>query len=165
MIKGRVFRFGDHIDTDGIIPARHLAKDAPEELSKHCMEDVDPTFASRVKPGDIIVGGRNFGCGSSREHAVIAIKASGVSVVVAKSFARLFFRNAINVGLPVVVCPEAADIAQDGDIMEVDLEKGVIKLKGSDYKFEPFSGFVIDIIKAGGLVQYSKQDSRLQGGA
>ncbi len=157
MIKGNIFCFGDNIDTDGIIPARHLANDSPDELKKHCMEDVDATFASKVKNGDIIVGGRNFGCGSSREHAVIAIKASGVSAVVAHSYARLLYRNAINMGLPVIVCPEVVSVAKDGEIMEIDLGKGVIKLKDSEYDFQPFPGFLTDIVQTGGLVEYSKK--------
>lgn len=157
MIKGNVFCFGDNIDTDGIIPARHLANDSPDELKKHCMEDVDATFASKVKTGDIIVGGRNFGCGSSREHAVIAIKASGVSAVISHSYARLFYRNAINIGLPVIVCPEVVSVARDADVMEINLEKGLIKLKDSEYEFQPFPSFLINIIQTGGLVGYSKQ--------
>ena len=121
------------------------------------MEDVNPTFASKVKTGDIIVGGRNFGCGSPREHAVIAIKASGVSAVIAHSYARLFYKNAINMGLPVIVCPEVVGVAKDGEIMEINLEKGLIKLKDSEYEFQPSPSFLMDIIQVGGLIEYSKK--------
>ncbi|AGC68375.1 3-isopropylmalate dehydratase small subunit LeuD [Thermoclostridium stercorarium subsp. stercorarium DSM 8532] len=155
---GDVIKYGDNIDTDVIIPARYLNTSDPGELAKHCMEDLDKTFVSRVKNGDILVGGFNFGCGSSREHAPIAIKASGISCVVAKSFARIFYRNAINIGLPIVECPECVDETNDGDKLEVDLDNGVIinHTTGKKYKTTAFPEFIQDIIKSGGLMQYIK---------
>ena len=125
-VEGNVIKYGDNVDTDVIIPARHLNTSDPKELAMHCMEDLDPGFAGRVKAGDIIVAGANFGCGSSREHAPIAIKASGISCVIAKTFARIFYRNAINIGLPIVECPEAAEDIRDGDVVEVDFDTGTI---------------------------------------
>lgn len=156
--NGTVHKYGDHIDTDVIIPARHLNNPDPAALASHCMEDIDADFAGRVKPGDIIVGGLNFGCGSSREHAPIAIKAAGVSCVVAENFARIFFRNAINIGLPVLECPEAARDAASGDRMEVDPDTGTIvnKTRGKTYTAAPFPPFMQKIIAAGGLVNYTK---------
>ncbi len=152
----RVWKYGDNVDTDVIVPARYLTTSDPTELGSHCMEDIDARFASRVSPGDIIVAGENFGCGSSREHAPIAIKASGVSCVIAKSFARIFYRNAINIGLPILECPEAAAELQDGDAVEVDFESGVIRnlTSGARYKAMPFPPFVRGIVEAGGLIPY-----------
>lgn len=155
-VQGNVIKYGDNVDTDVIIPARYLNTSDPKELAVHCMEDLDPGFAGKVKPGDIIVAGRNFGCGSSREHAPIAIKASGISCVIAKTFARIFYRNAINIGLPIVECPEAAEDIGDGDVVEVDFDTGTITnmTKNKSYKAVPFPGFMQEIIKADGLVGY-----------
>lgn len=151
---GSVIKYGDNIDTDVIIPARYLNTSVPSELAAHCMEDLDKTFVSRVKQGSIITAGQNFGCGSSREHAPIAIKASGVSLVIAKSFARIFYRNAINIGLAIVECPEAADEIQEGDCVEADLDCGIIRdlTTGREYKTAPFPEFVQKIIENGGLI-------------
>ena len=159
MLKGRAFKFGDDIDTDQIIPARYLNTSDPKELARHCMEDADPTFASKVQKGDFIVAGKNFGCGSSREHAPLSIKAAGVSAVIAKSFARIFFRNAINIGLPILECPEAVDDIEEGDILEVDLEKGIIKnvTKNKEYKAKPYPKDILEIINSGGLMNYAKK--------
>lgn len=152
--SGNVIKYGNNIDTDVIIPARYLNTSAPEELAKHCMEDLDKSFVSRVKKGDIIVAGQNFGCGSSREHAPIAIKASGVSLVIAKSFARIFYRNAINIGLAIVECPDAAENIAEGSLVEADLSKGIIRdlTAGKEYKAVPFPDFISNIIENGGLV-------------
>lgn len=157
-LRGHVLKYGDHIDTDVIIPARYLNTTDPVELAKHCMEDAEDNFLGRVQPGDFIVAGENFGCGSSREHAPIAIKACGVSAVVAKSFARIFFRNSINVGLPILESAEAAAAADNGDELEVELETGIIRnlTKGTSYQAQAFPGFLRDIIDAGGLVPYVK---------
>lgn len=156
--KGRAWKFGRDIDTDAIIPARYLNTSDPAELGKHCMEDADPTFVSKVKPGDLIVAGENFGCGSSREHAPVAIKAAGVSCVVAKSFARIFYRNAINTGLPIFESPEAVDGISEGDEIEVDAGTGSIKnlTTGKEYRAEPFPPFIQEIIEEGGLIEYVK---------
>ena len=155
---GIAHKYGAHIDTDVIIPARTLNNPDPANLAAHCMEDIDKDFVRRVKPGDILVGGLNFGCGSSREHAPIAIKASGIRCVIAKNFARIFFRNAINIGLPVLECPEAADAAQAGDVIEVDLDTGVIHNQTRDERYTavPFPPFMQGIIAVGGLVNYIK---------
>ena len=152
---GNVIKYGDNIDTDVIIPARYLNTSDHKELASHCMEDIDKTFVSRVNEGDIIVAGQNFGCGSSREHAPIAIKASGISVVIAKSFARIFYRNAINIGLAIVECPEAAENISEGDIVEADLDNGIIRdiTTGREFRTEPFPEFIQNIIENGGLVQ------------
>lgn len=152
--KGLVIKYGDNIDTDVIIPARYLSTSVPEELAKHCMEDIDTTFAGRVKAGDIMVGGANFGCGSSREHAPIAIKASGISCVIAKDFARIFFRNAINIGLPILECPEASADIDEGNEVEIDFDTGVITnlTKGRSYQAAAFPPFMQEIISAGGLI-------------
>lgn len=152
--KGLVIKYGDNIDTDVIIPARYLSTSVPEELAKHCMEDIDTTFAGRVKVGDIMVGGANFGCGSSREHAPIAIKASGISCVIAKDFARIFFRNAINIGLPILECPEASADIDEGNEVEIDFDTGVITniTKGRSYQAAAFPPFMQEIISAGGLI-------------
>lgn len=154
-VKGTVIKYGDNVDTDVIIPARYLNTSDKKELASHCMEDLDKTFVTRVKPGDIMVAGNNFGCGSSREHAPIAIKESGISLVIAKSFARIFYRNAINIGLPIIECPEAAADISEGDIVEADFEKGVIHniTKNKEYKTMPFPAFIQQIIQAGGLVE------------
>ncbi len=151
---GTVIKYGDHIDTDVIIPARYLATQDPAELARHCMEDIDKSFISRVKPGDIIVAGINFGCGSSREHAPIAIKASGISCVIAKSFARIFYRNAINIGLPILECAEAAENIAEGDVTEIDFDSGVITnvTSGKTYRAQPFPEFIKDMINKGGLM-------------
>lgn len=151
---GDVIKYGDNIDTDVIIPARYLNTSDHAELASHCMEDIDKSFVSRVKPGDIITAGYNFGCGSSREHAPIAIKASGISLVIAKSFARIFYRNAINIGLAIVECPEAVDAISEGDKLEADLDSGTIRdlTTGAEYKTAPFPAFIQTIIENGGLV-------------
>lgn len=156
--NGIVIKYGDNIDTDVIIPARYLSTSVPEELAKHCMEDIDTSFAGRVKQGDIMVGGANFGCGSSREHAPIAIKASGISCVIAKDFARIFFRNAINIGLPILECPEASADIDEGNEVEIDFDTGVItnKTKGKSYQAAAFPPFMQEIISAGGLISKIK---------
>ncbi|MDD5339212.1 MAG: 3-isopropylmalate dehydratase small subunit [Dehalococcoidales bacterium] len=158
-LKGKVFKYGANVDTDAIIPARYLNTSAPAELAKHCMEDIDATFVKKVKPGDIIVATSNFGCGSSREHAPLAIKASGVSCVIAYSFARIFFRNAINIGLPLLECAEAVDNIKTGDALEVDLVKGTIKniTKNKIFTAKPYPDFMSELITAGGLVAYTKK--------
>ena len=153
--KGTVFRYGRDIDTDVIIPARYLNTSDPAELAKHCLEDLDTTFTRRVKPGDIIVADENFGCGSSREHAPVAIKATGVSCVIAKSFARIFYRNSINIGLAIVECPEAVDGISEGDRVEADMDNGVIRnlTTGKEYKTAPFPEFIQKIIENNGLIE------------
>lgn len=151
---GSVIKYGDNVDTDVIIPARYLNTSDHKELASHCMEDLDTTFVNRVNAGDFIVAGQNFGCGSSREHAPIAIKASGVSLVIAKSFARIFYRNAINIGLAIVECPEAAEDISEGDKVEADMDNGVIRnlTTGKEYKTAPFPEFIQKIIENGGLI-------------
>ena len=158
--EGRIFRYGDNVDTDVIIPARYLNTSDRKELASHCMEDIDSTFVSSVKEGDIIVAGRNFGCGSSREHAPIAIKESGISCIIAATFARIFFRNSINIGLPILECPEAAAEIKAGDSVSVDFSTGVItdETTGKEYKAEPFPPFMQRLIEAGGLVPYIKEN-------
>ena len=153
--KGRAFKYGDNVDTDVIIPARYLNSSDPAELATHCMEDIDNTFVKRVQKGDIIVATKNFGCGSSREHAPIAIKAAGVSCVIAETFARIFYRNAINIGLPIIECPEASKGIDEGDV-EVDFDSGMIynRTKGTEFKGQAFPEFMQKIIKAEGLVNY-----------
>ena len=157
--KGTAHRYGRDIDTDVIIPARYLTTSDASELAKHCLEDLDPTFVAAVKPGDILVAEENFGCGSSREHAPIAIKAAGVDVVIAKSFARIFYRNAINTGLAIMECPEAVDAISQGDVVSVDAEAGVIvdETTGQTFDAQPFPPFIREIIEAGGLVNRWKQ--------
>lgn len=152
---GNVIKYGDNVDTDVIIPARYLNTSDHKELASHCMEDLDKTFVSRVQSGDIITAGQNFGCGSSREHAPIAIKASGISLVIAKSFARIFYRNSINIGLAIVECPEAVDGISEGDKVEADLDNGIIRnlTTGQEFKTAPFPEFVQKIIENGGLIQ------------
>ena len=153
---GKVYKFGDNVDTDVIIPARYLNVPDPAELAKHCMEDIDIDFAKNVQNGDIIVANKNFGCGSSREHAPISIKAAGVSCVIAETFARIFYRNAINIGLPIIECEEAAKDIEAGDEVEVDLDSGIIydKTKGTKYQGQAFPEFMQKIIKAEGLINY-----------
>jgi 3-isopropylmalate/(R)-2-methylmalate dehydratase small subunit len=160
VLKGRVFKYGDNVDTDVIIPARYLNTLDPDELAGHCMEDMDKDFASKVKKGDIIVAGDNFGCGSSREHAPLAIKASGVSCVIASSFARIFFRNSINIGLPILECPDASPNIKTGDELSINLEDGTIEntTTGKTLKAEPFPEFMRKIIEAGGLINRTKQE-------
>ncbi|HVJ47633.1 3-isopropylmalate dehydratase small subunit [Desulfitobacterium sp.] len=154
----KAWRFGDDVDTDVIIPARYLNQPSPEHLAAHCMEDVDVHFAQEVQPGDVIVGGKNFGCGSSREHAPLAIKAAGVQVVIAESFARIFYRNSLNIGLPILECPEAVQGIQPGDDVSVNLETGEIQntTRGIGYQALPFPPFMQELIKAGGLIAYVK---------
>ena len=155
---GKVHRYGDNIDTDVIIPARYLNTADHKELASHCMEDIDKEFTKKVKEGDIIAAGANFGCGSSREHAPIAIKASGISCVIASTFARIFYRNAINIGLPILECKEAAEDIEDGDELDIDFDTGVITnvTKGRTYQAEPFPDFIKEIISAGGLLNSIK---------
>jgi 3-isopropylmalate/(R)-2-methylmalate dehydratase small subunit len=158
--------YGDHVDTDAIIPARYLMTSEPAELAAHCMEDIDERFAGAVAPGDVLVAGENFGCGSSREHAPIAIQASGVGCVIAKSFARIFFRNALNIGLPVLICPSAAAAAEPGQRIEVDLARGTIvnRTLGASYDAEPYPAFMLELIRAGGLVPYTRERLLAGGG-
>jgi 3-isopropylmalate/(R)-2-methylmalate dehydratase small subunit len=158
-LKGKVFKYGADVNTDVIIPARYLNVSDPDELAKHCMEDIDADFLKKVKPGDIIMATTNFGCGSSREHAPLAIKTAGISCVIAKSFARIFFRNAINIGLPLLECAAAVESTDSGDILEVDLVKGKIKniTKGKTFTAKPYPDFMSELIAAGGLVEYTKK--------
>ncbi|MCD6555111.1 MAG: 3-isopropylmalate dehydratase small subunit [Chloroflexi bacterium] len=158
-LTGRVWKYGDNVDTDVIIPARYLNVSTPEELARHCMEGIDPDFASAVQRGDIIVAGENFGCGSSREHAPLAIKESGIACVVAKSFARIFYRNAINIGLPILACAQAVEETEKGDQLTVDLRAGTITnlRTGRTYQTPPFPAFVMGIIQAGGLIPYTRE--------
>ena len=158
-LDGRAHVFGRDIDTDAIIAARYLNTSEPAQLAVHCMEDIDKGFAARVNPGDVIVAGENFGCGSSREHAPIAIRAAGISAVVAASFGRIFYRNAINIGLPILECPEAARAIRQGDAIHIDTELGTIEdaTIGSIFSAEPFPAFVSEIIEAGGLVERTKR--------
>ncbi len=161
-IQGNVFRYGDNVDTDVIIPARYLNTADHKELASHCMEDIDGTFTERVQQGDIIVAGSNFGCGSSREHAPIAIKESGISCVIAGSFARIFYRNAINIGLPILECEEAVHAIRAGDIVEVDFDNGIITdvTTGRRFESEPFPAFMQQLIAAGGLAAYLAKEAR-----
>src|SRR5450759_1142416 len=163
ILKGKVWKFGDNIDTDAIIPARYLTTSDPQELAKHCMEDADPAFITKMKSGDMIVGGENFGCGSSREHAPIAIKAAGVSCVVAKSFARIFYRNCFNMGLPIFESVEAVDGIKEGDQLEVDADAGVIRNLTSNktFKVAPVPPFMQELIAAGGLMAYTRKKAGL----
>lgn len=159
-VRGKVFKYGDNIDTDVIIPARYLNQTDPKVLAKHCMEDITPSFSHQVKPGDIIVAERNFGCGSSREHAPIAIKASGISCVIASSFARIFYRNAINIGLSILECENAAKNIAWGDEVEIDIGLGHIRnlSRKKEYQSQPFPEFMMEIINAGGLMNYIKKE-------
>ena len=158
-IKGSVHKFNDNVDTDVIIPARYLNTSDPKELAAHCMEDIDAKFATLVRRGDIIIAGKNFGCGSSREHAPIAIKASGVSCVIATTFARIFYRNALNIALPILECAEAAENINAGDVVSVELATGTIRneTSGMTFKAEPFPPFMQELIEAGGLIEYMKR--------
>ena len=157
-LKGKVHKYGDNVDTDVIIPARYLNTSEAKELAAHCMEDIDAAFAGRVKAGDIIVAGRNFGCGSSREHAPLAIKASGAACVIATTFARIFYRNALNIGLPILECPEAAEAIAAGDEVGIDLASGTVtdETTGRTFKAEPFPPFMRELIAAGGLAAYMR---------
>ena len=159
MFKGKVWKYGDNVDTDVIIPARHLNTTKAEELAKHCMEDIDQSFASSVQQGDIMVGGWNFGCGSAREHAPIAIQASGISCVVAASFARIFYRNSINIGFPILECPKASEAIRNGDIVSVDTKTGIIidETTGESFEAKAFPPFIDNIISKGGLLPYLKE--------
>jgi len=159
MLKGKVHKYRADVNTDVIIPARYLNVSEPAELAKHCMEDIDRDFVSKAQPGDIIVATTNFGCGSSREHAPLAIKAAGVSCVIARTFARIFFRNAINIGLPLLECEEAVDKTEAGDILEVDLSSGRIKnlTSGMVFTAKPYPDFMAGLIAAGGLIEYTKK--------
>ncbi len=158
-VKGNVFKYGDNVDTDVIIPARYLNTSVEKELAAHCMEDIDKSFVTRVNAGDIMIGGFNFGCGSSREHAPIAIKASGIDLIIAKSFARIFYRNSINIGLPILESEECVNDAEEGDVISADLSKGVIKneTKGKEYTTTPFPEFIQEIIDCNGLVGYAQE--------
>ena len=163
--QGHVFKYGDNVDTDVIIPARYLNATQGEELAKHCMEDIDKDFVKNVKKGDIIVASKNFGCGSSREHAPITIKAAGVSCVIAETFARIFYRNAINIGLPIIECPQAAQEIEAGDEVEVDFDSGMIydRTKGTQYQGQAFPEFMQKLIAAGGLVSYTNSRKKENG--
>lgn len=158
MYTGKVYKYGDNVDTDVIIPARYLNAPSPDELAKHCMEDIDASFAGKVKPGDIIVGGANFGCGSSREHAPISIRACGVRCVIAASFARIFYRNSINIGFPILECPEAAAAIQNGDQVSVDFDSGLIRdeTTGAEFRATALPPFIGRIMEDGGLLPYLK---------
>jgi 3-isopropylmalate/(R)-2-methylmalate dehydratase small subunit len=158
-LKGKVHKYGTDVNTDVIIPARYLNLSEPAELAKHCMEDIDEDFVNRVCPGDIIVATSNFGCGSSREHAPLAIKGAGISCVIAQSFARIFFRNAIDIGLPILECDEAAEQSDGGDILEVELTTGEIKnlSKGRTFQAKPYPPFMLELISIGGLIEYTKR--------
>jgi len=158
-LKGTVHRFGNDVDTDAIIPARYLNTSDPEHLGRHCMEDADPSFASRVSKGDVIVAGKNFGCGSSREHAPIAIKACGVSCVIASSFARIFFRNSFNMGLPIFESDEASAEIREGDTVEVDASTGLIRdlTTGREYRARPIPAFMQELIEDGGLMEHIRK--------
>lgn len=165
--EGNAFCYGRDVDTDVIIPARYLNTSDPKELAKHCLKDLDKTFVERVQPGDMIVAQENFGCGSSREHAPVAIKAAGVSCVIAKSFARIFYRNAINIGLPILECPEAVDAINEGDRIRVDADTGTIEDETTSKTFsaQPFPPFIQEIINDGGLVSYAKKRIAKEGNA
>ena len=159
--KGKVLKYGDNVDTDVIIPARYLNSSDPAELALHCMEDIDKDFSKRMNKGDIIVATKNFGCGSSREHAPISIKASGISCVIAETFARIFYRNAINIGLPIIECADAAREIEDGDEVEIDFNTGIITdiTKGTSYQGQAFPEFMQKLIVAGGLVNYINENN------
>jgi 3-isopropylmalate/(R)-2-methylmalate dehydratase small subunit len=159
-LTGKVWKYGANVDTDAIIPARCLSLSTPEELARHCMEDVDPEFVAKVQPGDIIVATTNFGCGSSREHAPLALKGAGVSCVIANTFARIFYRNAINTGLPILECPAAVEGTDAGQTLEVELETGRIHNldTGQTFQAEPYPEFMMGIIQAGGLVEYTRKE-------
>lgn len=158
VLRGRAWKYGDNVDTDAIIPARYLNVSTPEALAEHCMEDIDAGFVEKVQAGDMVVGGANFGCGSSREHAPLALKGAGVSCVIASSFARIFFRNAIDIGLPILECPEAVEGTETGQVLEVDLEQGTVTNldTGQTFQAEPYPPFLMGIIEAGGLIPYTR---------
>jgi len=158
-LSGKVHKYGDNVDTDAIIPARYLNVSDPAELAKHCMEDIDTEFVAKVKSGDIIMAEANFGCGSSREHAPLSIKAAGVSCVIAESFARIFFRNAINIGLPILECNKAVEETQPGDVLEVELATGEIKniTRNKVFQAEPYPDFMLELVSAGGLIEHTKK--------
>jgi 3-isopropylmalate/(R)-2-methylmalate dehydratase small subunit len=158
-IQGRVWKYGDNIDTDAIIPARYLNTTSEQEMASHCMEDWDPSFVKGVQPGDIVVAGKNFGCGSSREHAPLALKASGVACVIAETFARIFYRNSLNIGLPILESPEAAQAIEAGDMVQIDLSAGTIvnTRTGKTYTATPYPEFMLALIEAGGLVEYTRR--------
>ncbi|OGO02182.1 MAG: 3-isopropylmalate dehydratase small subunit [Chloroflexi bacterium RBG_13_53_26] len=164
-LTGKVHKYGANVDTDAIIPARYLNVSDPDELARHSMEGIDAQFVKRVAPGDFIVAETNFGCGSSREHAPVAIKASGISCVVARSFARIFFRNAINIGLPILECEEAVEVTQSGDILEIELETGEIKniTRGRTFHAKPYPEFMLELIAAGGLVEHTRKRLKARG--
>lgn len=159
ILIGKTWKFGDDIDTDAIIPARYLNTSDPQELARHVMEDADKEFPQKVKTGDFIVAGKNFGCGSSREHAPIAIKAAGIQAVIAKSFARIFYRNSFNIGLPIFESSEATERIQEGDIIEINADKGLIKniTKNEEYNIKPIPPFMQELISAGGLIEWTKR--------
>jgi len=163
VLRGRAWKYGDNVDTDAIIPARYLNVSTPEALAEHCMEDIDAGFVEKVQAGDMVVGGANFGCGSSREHAPLALKGAGVSCVIASSFARIFFRNAIDIGLPILECPEAVEGTETGQVLEVDLEQGTVTNldTGQTFQAEPYPPFLMGIIEAGGLIPYTR--AKLEG--
>ncbi len=162
LIRGRVWKFGDNIDTDAIIPARYLNTSDPKELAMHVMEDADREFPKKVKPGDLIVGGKNFGCGSSREHAPIAIKSAGIQAVIAESFARIFYRNSFNIGLPIFESSDASKRIDEGDILEIYADKGIIKniTKNEEYIVKPIPSFMQELISVGGLIEWTKKRLR-----
>ena len=157
IFEGRAHKFGANVDTDVIIPGKYLVTTDPSRLAPHCMEGIDPEFSKHVQKGDMIFAEENFGCGSSREHAPIAVKAVGVSCVVAKSFARIFFRNAINIGLPIMVCPQAVDNAKNGSVVKVETDSGIVNVDGKSFEAEPFPEFIASIIQKGGLMEYVKE--------
>jgi 3-isopropylmalate dehydrogenase/3-isopropylmalate/(R)-2-methylmalate dehydratase small subunit len=161
-LRGKAWKYGDDVDTDAIIPARYLNTSDPAELAKHCMEDIDTSFAAKVARGDFIVAGKNFGCGSSREHAPISIRAAGVSAVIARSFARIFYRNSFNMGLPILEAPEAVDEIAAGDLLAVDMGAGVLRneTKGKEYRFTPIPPFMQELVAAGGLMNYMTKRKR-----
>lgn len=165
MLRGNAFKYGDNVDTDVIIPARYLNTSDPDELAAHCMEDIDADFVKKVRPGDMIVAADNFGCGSSREHAPLAIKTAGVSCVIARTFARIFYRNAINIGLPILECPEAADAINAGSEIVVDTASGTITdvATGRTFQAQPFPDFMQNLIASGGLIAYARQRARSEG--
>ncbi|MCD6452825.1 MAG: 3-isopropylmalate dehydratase small subunit [Dehalococcoidales bacterium] len=158
-LKGKVHKYGANVDTDAIIPARYLNVSEPKELAKHCMEDIDKDFVKKAKSGDVIMATTNFGCGSSREHAPLAIKAAGISCVIARTFARIFFRNAINIGLPLFECAEAVDNTENGDVLEIDLSSGRIKnlTRKMEFAAKPYPDFMAELISANGLIEYTKR--------
>ena len=164
-LTGKVHKYGANVDTDAIIPARYLNVSDPDELARHSMEGIDAQFIERVQPGDFIVAETNFGCGSSREHAPVAIKASGISCVVARSFARIFFRNAINIGLPILECEEAVEVTQAGDVLEIELETGEIKniSRGRTFHAKPYPEFMLELIASGGLVEHTRKRLKARG--